>query len=150
HRGLERHRFRSQIITKLRPMFFEEHERTIYSPALQPDKRFDPLAVDRALVVATGGQLDKLLKLWQPVTTDQGDISAEGQAQAKVEYAKAEEVLCAAARKVFGIPAFPEATDAVALEVLVDYLRWMQGKGSRGETPPTSSQPSDELLSIVR
>ena len=30
-------------------MFFEDHEKKIYSPASRPDLQFDPLAVDRAL-----------------------------------------------------------------------------------------------------
>ena len=124
-------------------MFFQDHEKAIYSPESLPDAKFDPLAVDRALVKATHGMLHELLVKYQPVTGETGDVSKEGRRLAEVEKAEAEEQLIAAARIAFGMKEFPENTDGQILEVLHDYLEWMEGKGSRVKHPPTS-QPSSE------
>jgi hypothetical protein len=118
-------------------MQFEEHERAIYSPQIATERQYDPLAVDRKLVAASEGRIDQLLRAWQPVTKESGDISDEGQRTARLEYAAAEEQLALIARKAFDLPPFPECTDGIALEYLVDYLVWMEKKGQRGETPPT-------------
>lgn len=133
-------------------MFFEEHERKIYSPATKPDLKFDPLAVDRAITKAMNGftdSLELLLRSVQPVTRDSGDVSMEGQAAARVTRADAEEQLAAIARKAFGFSAFPDCTDAEALEVLYDYLEWMEKKGERGDTPPTSLPFTDSGSTTV-
>lgn len=118
-------------------MFFQEHEKQIYSPQ-GSDHKFDPLALDRALVTASGGRLNVLLKQWQPLPDGEGDVSADGKARDAVARAEAETELAAVARKVFSVPDFPDATDAHALELLCDFLWWMEGKGVRGETPPPS------------
>lgn len=131
-------------------MFFEDHEKAIYVPATRPDLAFDPLAVDRALVIATNGKLSDLVAEAYPPLVDDGqggkveggDISAEGQALSKLTKRAAEGPLADAARKAFGIAAFnpqdPNTTDGAVLEILLDYLWWMEKKGKRGETPPTS------------
>lgn len=120
-------------------MFFAEHEKTIYQP---PDsaRKFDPLALDRALTIHSGGKVNEWLKLWQG--GDSGDVSPGGRAEAAVMAAEAEGKLAELSRAAFGLPEFPEATDAHALEWLCDYLRWMEGKGSRGSAPPPSPGPS--------
>lgn len=118
-------------------MFFHDHEKQIYSPE-GSDQKFDPLALDRALTVASGGRLNDLLKQWQPVPEGQGDVSPDGIARDAVARAEAETELALIARKAFGVPEFPAATDAHALELLCDFLWWMEGKGGRGETPPPS------------
>lgn len=122
-------------------MFFEPHEKTIYSPE-GSDKKFDPLAVERALTIATGGKLNDLLTQWRAASDGLGDISPEGKAQSRVAAAEAEGQLAAVARAAFGLPPFPDCTDADALEWLCDYLRWMEGKGSRGSPSPDSSTNS--------
>ena len=109
-------------------MFFQDHEKQIYSPP-GCDQKFDPLALDRALTKASGGRLNEWLQAWSPES--EGDVSAEGKRKTSVEQADAEELLVEAARKAFGLPPFPESTSAQALEYLLDYLWWMEGKGVR-------------------
>lgn len=133
-------------------MHFQDHEKRIYTPESRPDLKLDPLAVDRALTKASGGQLSTLLKQWQPVERDAsgvpltGDISDNG-ANAELVRAAAEEKLAAIAREVFGFKPFPESTDAEALEVLLDYLWWMEGKGVTAGTPPTLRMPTEQEIS---
>lgn len=115
-------------------MFFADHEKRIYSPE-GSDLKFDPLALDRSLTLATGGKLAELVAQWQPPEEGTGDVSKDAPARNAVASAEAEEVLVLAARKAFGLPAFPDVTDAVALEYLSDFLWWMEKKGERGETP---------------
>lgn len=125
-------------------MFFEDHEKKIYSPASRPDLQFDPLAVDRALTRHSGGRFSALLDDWRPVELGpdglplEGDISAQGLLDAAVGRAKAEEELVAIARKAFGLPDFPDCLDGAVLEILTDYLWWMEKKGQRDGSPPTS------------
>lgn len=122
-------------------MFFEEHEKQIYTPP-GSDRAYDPLAIDRALTVATGGNLPGLVADWKAGSDGQGDVSDGAAARDAVTSAKAEEVLAAASRAAFGLPAFPQCTDGVALEYLADYLTYMAGKGRRESRPPPSPSSS--------
>lgn len=125
-------------------MFFEEHVRKIWSPALNPELKFDPLSIDRELSRATNGKLADLIKQWdlqlgpdgRPAV---GDISDDGVKQAWIDRADAEITLARAARSAFNLPAFPDCTDAVALDMLVEWLWWMEGKGQAAGMPRTSS-----------
>lgn len=124
-------------------MFFQDHEKQIYSPQ-GSDKKFDPLAIDRNLVIASDGRLNDLLKQWRASSDGLGDVSKDSQRNNAIQSAMAEEALARAARLVFGLPDFPDCTDAAALEWLCDYLDYMEGKGQRGKTPPHSSESSPE------
>jgi len=117
-------------------MFFPDHEKLIYAPP-GFDTKLDPLAVDRALRIASNGTLAGLLSDWQSASDGLGDISQGSTSANDVLSARAEETLVRVAREAFGLPPFPDCTDGVALEVLCDYLEWMAGKGKRGESPQT-------------
>lgn len=121
-------------------MFFADHEKQIYSPP-GSDLKFDPLALDRALTLASEGRLNDLLGQWCP--GEGGDVSQGAPARSAVASAEAEAELVAVARKAFQLPAFPDCPDALALEHLCDFLWWMEKKGVRGETPPPSPSTSD-------
>lgn len=121
-------------------MFFQAHEKAIYSPP-ESDRKYDPLAVERSLRLASNGSLSDLLADWRAGTDGRGDVSSDpdrakeiARADA-VTSARAEEELVRVSRIAFGLPPFPESTDAVALEYLSDYLEWMAGKGTRGSSP---------------
>lgn len=124
-------------------MFFAAHEKLIYTPT-GTDLKFDPLAVERGLRIATGNRLSGLLSDWRAGTDGLGDIGAGAADENAVRSARAEGELVAAARTAFGLPPFPDCTDAVVLEYLCDYLEWMAGKGTRGSAPPASSTSGAE------
>lgn len=119
-------------------MFFEDHEKKVYTPTGTSFK-FDPLAIDRALRVATGNRLARLVTAWKAIDSDEGDISEDGVQKKILASCEAEELLAGAARAAFGLPQFPDCTDAEALEMLCDYLDWVKKKGTRESTPPDSS-----------
>jgi hypothetical protein len=127
-------------------MLFAPHEKSIYQPE-GSDKRFDPLLLHNALVVASGGRLNELLVAWSASSDNLGDVSQGSQARSAVMSAEAEMELARVARKVFGLPDFPEATDGEALELLDDYCRWMEGKGVRAGKPPRPPEHSLEVSS---
>lgn len=106
-------------------MFYTDAEKQIYlSPA---DTRHDPLALQRKLVVASGGNLNATLETW-----------ADPKAR-EVERASAEEKLVTAARTAFGFKPFDAdggVTDAIVLDTLDHFLRYLQGKESGDETQP--------------
>lgn len=118
-------------------MFFADHEKQIYSPE-GSDLKFDPLAVERALIIASEGRINDLLKQWTPPEEGTGDVSPGAETRDALARALAEQELSVIARKAFSLPDFPASTDATALELLVDFLWWMEKKGVRGETPPPS------------
>lgn len=123
-------------------MFFADHEKTIYSPP-NCETKYDPLALDRALRIAAGGRLADIVADYNAGKDDRGDISADPERTREI--ASANDVLSAQAegelvrvvRVAFQLPPFPETTDAVALEYFHDYMEWMAGKGTRGESPQT-------------
>lgn len=127
-------------------MFFPDHEKQIYSPP-GSDLKYDPLDLDRAIVFHSGGNLSELWAGWK---TQDGDAHVDGRsftaAEAALERATAEAEIVRVARGAFKLPAFPDCTDAQALEYLCDFLEWMRKKGRRGETPPASPEPFLEVL----
>ena len=131
---------------------FEPHEKAIYSPPEFPERKYDPLDIDRKLTILSGGTFGDLMDRYRPIKygpdgkPETGDISEEGVKRAEVDRAEAETEVVRIARKAFGLPEFPDCTDGQCLEVLHDYLWWMEGKGSREGTTPTSPPPSDSSL----
>lgn len=123
-------------------MFFEDHEKLIYSPE-GSDKKFDPLALDRALRKVSNNQLGKLIDAWKAPDSDEGDISESGRLATVLSSDEAEESLASIARTVFDLPAFPDCTDAVALEYLCQYLDWCKKKGMKDTTPQGYSISED-------
>lgn len=124
-------------------MFFTDREKEIYESPL--GTKYDPLRVDHILVIDSGSQLDSWLRDRNAALPDEngqytGDISASGRATAKVNAARAELELARVARQAFGLPEFPELTDAGALEVLFHFLEWQKGKDLLAGTPPSSPQ----------
>ncbi len=119
--------------------FYEPHEKTIYSPE-GSDLRFDPLSLDRKLRVASGGRLNALVAEWKAGSDNSGDIGPGAAERADAMSAAAELKLAEVTRQAFGL--HPETLNGVALEYLIDFLGWMEGKGQRGVTPhqsPTGS-----------
>lgn len=123
-------------------MFFEDHEKQIYSPP-ESDQKFDPLALDRTLALLSQGRLAELVGQWQPAEDGEGDVGKGAKARDALMRAEAEVELTRIARKAFGVPDFPAKLDAHALEMLCDFLRWMEKKGQRGETPQSSPSTSE-------
>lgn len=120
-------------------MFFTEKERLVYEYA---GKLYDPLALDRKLTVASDNRLDELVAIRNAAGEDTGDVSPDALRRKAVEAAEAELLLAGIARRAFGLPEFPECTDAVALEALYAFLAYMEGKGSPGSARPASPVPS--------
>jgi hypothetical protein len=112
---------------------FTEQDRQIYTdPAT--GRKYDPLAVKRAITAATNGQFNVL------VTAVSGDDPARA--------ADAQDRLIAAARSAFGLkPLDPDTgqgvLDAVAYEALIEFTRWLKGKGPRAQTRPNSAPCTD-------
>ena len=115
-------------------MFFEPHLKLIYSPP-NSDKQYDPLALDRAMTYHSGGKINDILKAWNASSDGLGDVGPGAREAKEVMTAQAEASLVEIARKMFGLPDFPECFDATALECLSDYLEWMEGKGRRAASP---------------
>lgn len=110
---------------------FADHERAVYAPP-GSGRSYDPLALDRTLTILSHGQLPGWWVEWQ---TRAGDATVDGtvdEAQARVLSATAEGKLVAISRAAFGLPDFPECSDATALEYLVDFLGYLEKKGRRG------------------
>lgn len=105
-------------------MFYSEQERLIYtSPA---GSRHDPLQIQRRLVLVSGGQLNDYLDLW---------TKTDGTA---VERARAEEELVRFSRLSFDLKPFDQeggVVDAVALDCLDHFLRWLEGNAQREPQP---------------
>jgi hypothetical protein len=116
-------------------MFFTDAERSIYKPA-GLDAAHDPLVVLRKLQRATKFDFDAFLMDYNlGFPPEGGNIDQKEPTKAELERsAAAQEILAQAARAAFDLPAFPETTEAVALETLFDFLNYIEKKGSRGET----------------
>lgn len=115
---------------------FSEKEKAIYEAP--GGKKYDPLRIDRLLVIQTHNRLAEMLKLVDPKVITSGDVSKQGRERAEVEACNAELELADASRTVFGLPGFPDCTDACALETLYHYLEWMAGKGETAGTPQST------------
>lgn len=121
-------------------MFFTEKEKAVYNA---PNGiRYDPVSVDRRLIVATRNRLHELITLRNIAAEGLGDVSPQGVNDSAVEAAAAELELSSASRKAFGLPDFPECTDGEALELLYHFLGYLEGKGETAGTPPASPDRS--------
>lgn len=120
-------------------MFFSERERTIYGAP--HGGRYDPLRVDRLLVIHTRNALNELIALRNNADSKTGDVSKQGRAEAAVCAADAELQLSDAARRAFDLKPFTEeggVTDAIVLETLYHFMEWMEGKDSKAGTPQST------------
>lgn len=112
---------------------FSESARQIYAPQIDGREigRFDPLAVRRKLVIASNGELNNLIEVWE----DQRDAET-------VAAALAEEKLVAAARSAFSLKPLGEESgvcDADVIEVLADFLEYLVGKHETHSGSPITS-----------
>lgn len=110
-------------------MFYSEAERKIYvSPS---GDRYDPLAVQRKLRIASRGQVNEALLQWH------GDDDLEA--------AVAEENLVGFARVAFQFASFEDdgPTDAEVLDTLVHFLAAIKNSASVDATPPTAPSTTE-------
>lgn len=96
---------------------FTPQEKSIYFCTVT-NRSYDPLALKRQIAVESKGKFNE----WVAAKTPE----AEG-------------LMVALGRKVFGLPAFPEALDADALSALAKFTGWLKGKGPRAQNLPTSA-----------
>lgn len=104
-------------------MFYTPAERLIFT---SPLGAFDPITLQRKLVIASGGALNNWLAVW-------GDSKAP-----EIAVATAEESLVGAARVAFGVKPLTAdggTTDREVLDTLCAFLRWAEGKDLRGSSP---------------
>lgn len=104
-------------------MNFSEAERRIYR-CPHTNRDYDPLAVKRQLTIHTAGKF--------------GAYCRDSAGEDPVLAARAQEALTQAARKAFGLKPSPEPLDAVVWDTLIDFTRWLSGKGPRAQTTPNS------------
>lgn len=123
-------------------MFFTEREKMVYEAP--GGWNYDPVVIDRRLVIATHNRLREYLELRNAVVEGRGDVSKEGVNSLVVDAAQAELALAQAARKAFELPDFPECTDGQALELLYHFLGWLEGKDEKAGMPPGSPETSPE------
>lgn len=118
-------------------LLFTPDERGIFE--LPDGSRHDPLAVERALVRATGGKLDRINAILRedPHPDDHPDKAAQRQGKAE-----AEEMYLAAGRAAFNLAASPEVTDATVLDALDRFWEWLEKKGWPAASWPTSRPSS--------
>jgi hypothetical protein len=117
-------------------MFFEEHEKQIYSVPFtlgkeKEPRQYDPLVIDSYLMIVSENKLNELIGDFNSVSSKTGDIGADTKNKNQILHAHARLELARIARKVFTIPEPPECLDAHALEVLFDFVEWMEKKGKR-------------------
>lgn len=101
-------------------MFFSDDEKLIYTAPT--GTKYDPIALHRKLVVASGGRLNEWLATW-------GDRTAP-----EIAVATAEESLVGAARTAFACTPFNNGTgtpDRDVIDSLCDFLEWQRGKDLR-------------------
>lgn len=96
------------------------------------DISYDPLLIDRKLVIESNNKLKELIILRNAVIDNQGDVSPEGKNQAIIDASRAEIELARISIIVFSLP--QETLMADALEYLYDFLRWIEGKDERVES----------------
>jgi hypothetical protein len=112
-------------------------ERAIFE--LPGGRRFDPLAAQRLLTLASKG------KVYQASAALRAEPLPDGpeREQQLIGQATAEAILVAAARVAFEMPPFPEATDAEALAARAAFWEWLEKKGGPAATSPTSRPSTD-------
>lgn len=126
-------------------MFFEEYQKKIYQYPGR-EQKYDPLEVDHLLTIYSENRLNEYIAYRNAPHDDLGDVSPQGKLTAKINAANAEIQLTDIARKAFGLPPFPEMMTAEVLEILYDFLEWMEKKGERGEPQQVSSELSPGVL----
>jgi hypothetical protein len=102
-------------------MIFSENDKQIYNAPT--GKKYDPLSLQRKLIIASGGTLNNYLNTWV------NDQSKE------FDRAVAEDFLINVTRKAFTLPSFDEdntVTDELVLKCLEDFLRWLEKNEKRG------------------
>ena len=119
-------------------MFYPDHEKQIYEvPGIE--RKFDPLVLERQLMRLSGARFWDLLATFNLASKAEsgevGDISEDGRARAKLEWRDAEEQLAKLSRLVFDLG---ECVDAQAMEYLLDFVEWWEGKGQRAKRPTLS------------
>jgi hypothetical protein len=107
-------------------MFFQDHEKLIYTPPGCP-RSYDPVVLDRTLTVVSGNRLDALVADRNAAGDDVGDVSTAGRSQRAITSAQAELELIPIAKAAFSLP--EETPAATALEYLYDFLGWLEKKG---------------------
>lgn len=107
-------------------MFFQDHEKLIYTPPGCP-RSYDPVVLDRTLTVVSGNRLDTLVADRNAAGEDSGDVSQAGKTQRAIIAAQAELELIPIAKAAFSLP--EETPAAVALEYLYHFLGWLEKKG---------------------
>jgi hypothetical protein len=137
-------------------MFFTDRDKQIYTPTGSTAK-FDPLAVNNKLTVYSLGTLNDLLADHNAFGEEKDKLDAEDAdspaipslkkavADAAVRTATADLKLAHIARQAFGLPPFPDCLDANALEILFDFLGWLEGKDAPGVTRQQSPSLSDSM-----
>lgn len=114
-------------------MTFTDQERLVYLCPVT-GRHFDPLAVKRALVVATRNRFNQ--------------ACADSASKDPVVAADAESVIVAGGRAAFGLrPIDPQTgdgtVDADVIEAVRAFTRWLRGKGPTAQNSPTSAPCTD-------
>lgn len=112
---------------------FSPDERGIFE--LPDGSKHDPLAVERTLVRATAGKLDRINAILrqEPLPDDHPDRPAQ-----RLGQAEAEALYLAAGRAAFGLAESPAVTDATVLDALDRFWEWLEKKGWPAASWPTS------------
>lgn len=114
-------------------MFFSDTDRAIYEcPVTQ--QKLDPLAVKRHLIISTNNRFNALVR----------EMSAEDE---RVRVA-AEGELARAGRAAFNLTPLDPRTgkgtlDAVVLEAVTAFTKWLTKKGSKAQSGPASAPCTD-------
>lgn len=114
-------------------MFFSDADRAIYEcPVTQ--QKLDPLAVKRHLILSTKNRFNALVRELN-ADDDLVRIAAEGE-------------LARAGRVAFGLVPLDPRTgkgtlDAVVLEAVTAFTKWLTKKGSKAQSGPASAPCTD-------
>jgi len=128
-------------------MFFTDKEKSIYTPS-GSDISYDPLRLNHLLTIESGNRLNELIALRNAQQDNLGDVSKEGKNRAAVEAAKAELELVEIARKAFYLTDVKKWNDASVLEVLYEFLGWLEGKDETAGKPLLSELSHEPTRSL--
>lgn len=99
---------------------YTENQKLIYTSPL--NIKYDPLALQRKLIINSNGSLNNYLTTWT------------NKDSTEVQVATAEEMLVHVTRKAFNLASFDEdnnITDDIVLNCLTNFLEWLEGNGKR-------------------